>query len=138
VANVETEIEHEIMIRASEMGHMIHKQYVGLYRAYQQPKMVIKMGLTGMADLLPVVPIIVTPAMVGLQVGLAVNAEVKTFAPGSKMSGVQQTYRESYENRGGIYIMPRSPDEYELLLGIKLDALRAGLLPATVQHKVNK
>jgi hypothetical protein len=136
--NVETAIEHEIMIRASEMGHMVHKQHVGLFHPYKQPKTIIRMGLVGMADLLPVVPIMVTPAMVGLQIGLAVNAEVKTFAPGSQMRGVQQTYRESYENRGGIYIMPRSPDEYELLLGMKLDALRAGILPATVQHKVKK
>ncbi len=127
MANLETSIEREIMVAASEDGLLAYHQYHGKYCPYYSPKTVIEMGIPGMADLnISPVPVMVTQAMVGKYIGIAANCEVKTPEPGSVQSGAQVTYQQIYENRGGIYIVARSPEEYRTLLAARITAIQAG------------
>lgn len=70
---------------------------------------IIKIGMPGMADIGAIMPVAVTPEMVGRTIGVAAQIEVKT-ATGSQASA-QKTWQQAVEYRGGIYRICRSPDE---------------------------
>jgi hypothetical protein len=106
--NPETRLQNEILCALSEAGYLCWRQHVGLFRAMHSDH-IIKIGMPGMADIGAIMPVTVTPEMVGKTVGLAVQIEVKT-ATGSQ-AAAQKTWQQAVEYMGGIYRICRSPDD---------------------------
>ncbi len=57
---------------------MAWKQPTGVFRAYDNPAQVVKVGTPGQSDAMMVVAVTITQEMVGKTVGVAVAAEFKT------------------------------------------------------------
>ena len=85
---------------------MIWKQTVGVFRAYDQPDKIVRVGVKGMADSLAVVAVTITPEMVGKTIGVAVAPEFKTTT--GKQRPEQAAWQEAFSKRGGIYRLVRS------------------------------
>lgn len=68
-----------------------------------------------MADSAMIVPVKVTPDMVGQTIGLSVQLEFK--AGNSKQTENQKLWQSATENAGGIYAIARSVEEFHLLMG---------------------
>ena len=82
------------------------RQTVGTFRAYDNPRRVVKIGKAGMADAMMIVAVEITPAMVGQVVGVAVAAEFKV--EGQPQKPAQKRWQRAVEARGGIYAVVRS------------------------------
>lgn len=106
--NTETAIQSEILIALSESGYLANRQHVGTFRTLYGNR-TVNVGITGMADIACVVPVIITPDMVGQIIGAYVEIEVKTLTGTQRQA---QKLRELAVNkRGGKYIIARSPSE---------------------------
>lgn len=88
---------------------MIWRQQSGVFRAYDNPQNVVRVGQPGMADSLAVVAVTITPDMVGKTVGVAVAAEYKTDR--GRQSEAQVNWQRAFQLRGGIYRVIRSAAE---------------------------
>lgn len=84
---------------------LVWRQQVGAFRAYDDPRRVVSVGLPGMADLGAIVAVTITPDMVGQTIGVAVQAECKH---GGRQSAAQAGWQAAVERRGGIYRIVRS------------------------------
>jgi hypothetical protein len=115
VANLESLIQSQIMLALSESGVLVWRQHVGTFRPIHGGAP-IKIGLTGMADLGAILPVVVTPDMVGRTVGMACQIEVKT--PTGRQASAQQCWQAAVEYRGGRYIVGRSAEDVIAALGI--------------------
>lgn len=108
MSNAETGIQNEILIALSESGYLANRQHVGTFRAMRSNAM-IKVGVVGMADIAAVVPVTITPDMVGQQIGAYVEIEVKTLTGTQRQA---QKLRELAVNKHAAkYIIARSPAE---------------------------
>jgi hypothetical protein len=125
MSNKETNIERNIMLALSQDGLLIWKQVVGRFR-HMYSSGYIDVGINGMADTGSIMPITITQEMVGRTVGLAIQLEVKTFEPGSRQSKEQKTWQQAVENRGGIYLIARSPEEARSLLAERIKKIQSG------------
>jgi len=105
----ESHIQNEIMLAMSAAGLLTWRNHVGVYRAMDSDR-VIKIGTPGQPDIMAIMPIIITPEMVGQLVGLSYNVEVKT-ATGRQSQG-QQAWQKQAEQRGAVYQVARSVDEF--------------------------
>ena len=85
---------------------MAWRQQSGMFRAFDDPTKMVRVGQTGMADSLAVVAVTITPEMVGRTIGLAVAAEFKTNT--GRQSEAQQNWQRAFEQRGGIYRLIRN------------------------------
>lgn len=85
------------------------RQMVGVFRAYDNPERVIKVGTAGMSDTGMIVAVTITADMVGKTVGVAVCPEFKTAT--GKQKEKQQNWQRAVEAVGGIYRLIRSPAE---------------------------
>lgn len=106
--NHETAIQNDILIALSEAGYLSQRQHVGTFRAMRSNAM-IKVGVVGMADIAAVVPVTITPDMVGSVIGAYVEIEVKTLTGTQRQA--QQLRELAVNKRGGKYIIARSPSE---------------------------
>ena len=88
---------------------MIWRQQSGVFRAFDNPQQVIRVGQPGMSDSLAVVAVTITPEMVGKTVGVAVAAEYKTDT--GRQSEAQRNWQAAFQKRGGIYHIIRSAAE---------------------------
>lgn len=88
---------------------MIWRQQSGVFRAYDNPQNVVRIGQPGMADSLAIVAVTITPEMVGKTIGVAVAAEYKTAT--GRQSEAQRNWQAAFEKRGGIYRIIRSAAE---------------------------
>lgn len=104
MANKETNIQNNIMLEMSACGILTYRQVVGKYRPLYN-NAVIKVGVEGMADVGGVMPVKITPEMVGQTIGVAVNVEVKTAT--GKQQANQKVWEKSWKAKGGIYIVGR-------------------------------
>lgn len=104
--NQETNLQNNILLALSQAGHLPWRNQVGVFRSYDDPNRIIKIGTPGMADIIDVVPVTITPDMVGKTVGVAVAIEVKT-ATGTQRKK-QEDFQKAFEKRGGIYRIARS------------------------------
>ena len=77
-----------------------------MFRAFDDPTKMVRVGQPGMADSLAVVAVTITPEMVGRTVGLAVAAEFKTNT--GRQSEAQRNWQRAFEQRGGIYRLIRN------------------------------
>jgi hypothetical protein len=91
------------------------RQQVGLFRAYDDPRRVVKVGQAGMADSGMIVPVTITPDMVGQTIGVAVQPEFKV-PKGGRQKGDQKTWQKAVERAAGVYRLIRSADEMHQLI----------------------
>lgn len=98
---------------------MVWRQQSGVFRTYDNPQNVVRIGQPGMADSLAVVAVTITPDMVGKTVGVAVAAEYKTDR--GRQSEAQANWQRAFQQRGGIYRVIRSATE---MIGLVDDVQR--------------
>jgi len=97
---------------------MAWKQPVGLFRALTDPDRKVMVGTPGQSDAIMVVKVVITPDMVGKQIGVAVAPEFKT--PKGKQADHQKDWKRAFEARGGIYRLIRSAaDMLQLVNDVK-------------------
>lgn len=107
--NEETDIANSILLELSGPECLAWKQTVGAFRAYHNPQRVVSVGVPGMADIMTVRAVTITPDMVGKTIGVAVAHEVKT--KNGDQRDTQRKWQAAFEKRGGIYLLTRSPDQ---------------------------
>lgn len=88
---------------------LIWRQQVGLFRAYNDPSRLVKVGTPGLADLGAIVQVTITPDMVGKTIGVALQPEVKTLK--GKQREDQESWEAAVKARGGLYRMVRCTDD---------------------------
>lgn len=108
MANRESVIQSEIMLALSEAGVLVWRQHVGTFRPIHGGAP-IKIGLTGMADIGAIVPVAITPDLVGQTLGVAVQLEVKTAT--GKQADAQRCWQAAVEYRGARYGVVRSAED---------------------------
>lgn len=107
--NAETNTQNEILVAMSQAGALVWRNQSGLFRSYDNPNRLVRVGVPGMPDVIGVVPVTITADMVGKTVGVAVGCEVKT--PNGKQRDKQELWQRALEQRKGIYLITRSPSE---------------------------
>lgn len=85
---------------------LIWRQQSGVFRSYDDPTRVVRVGVTGQADAGAIVAVTITPDMVGKTIGVAVQPEFK--AGKGKQREAQVNWQKAVEKRGGIYRLVRS------------------------------
>lgn len=85
---------------------LIWRQQSGVFRSYDDPSRIVRVGVPGMADAGAIVAVKITPDMVGKTVGVAVQPEFKT-ARGTQRDK-QANWQAAVEQRGGVYALVRS------------------------------
>ena len=93
---------------------LVWRQQVGVFRSYDDPDRLVRVGVPGMSDAMAVVAVEVTPAMVGRTVGVFVSAEFKT-ADGRQRKP-QRAWQRAVEQRGGVYAVVRSEADMRALV----------------------
>jgi hypothetical protein len=88
---------------------LVWRQQSGLYRAYDDPDRLVRVGLPGMSDAGMIVAMIITPDMVGKTIGVAVQPEFKTQT--GRQSPAQIGWQAAVEKRGGVYSVVRTAAE---------------------------
>jgi hypothetical protein len=101
----EKNIQNSLIINLSQRGWLVWRNHVGVFRSYEDPKRLIKVGIPGQSDIMAIKPVTITADMVGQTVGIAVHVEVKT--PTGRQSQPQKYWQEAVEKRGGIYVIAR-------------------------------
>lgn len=81
---------------------------------------VVSIGTPGAADSIGVVAMTIRPEHVGRVVGVALAAEYKTAT--GRLSQAQLDWRAAFEQRGGCYVVARSPAD----LVNAVDAITSG------------
>ena len=117
--NKETAIQNEILLALSEAGALAWRVHVGKFRALNNPAQVISVGTPGQADVMAVVPVVITPDMVGQVIGVALAVEVKTET--GTQQKAQKLWEHALKRRGGVYTIARSADQ----VGRILDRVRS-------------
>lgn len=95
---------------------LVWRQQSGVFRSYNDPQRVVRIGVPGIADSLAVVAVTITPDMVGKTIGVAVAPEFKTSS--GRQSQPQKDWQAAFEKRGGVYRVVRSAAE---MLGLVAD-----------------
>lgn len=88
---------------------LVWRQQSGLYRAYDDPERLVRVGLPGMSDAGMIVAVKITPDMVGKTIGVACQPEFKTYK--GRQSLAQFSWQQAVEQRGGAYQLVRSADD---------------------------
>lgn len=108
--NPETRIQNQMMLDVGLRDDLLlWRQQVGVFRAYDDPSRVVHIGQPGQADLGAIVRVRITPEMVGMEVGIALQPEVKT--PKGKQREQQIKWMEAVEKVGGMYRLVRSTSD---------------------------
>lgn len=95
---------------------LAYRQQSGVFRAMDNPRRIVTVGTTGLADCALIVKVRITQDMVGKDIGAAVQAEFKTFKKGSAQSEGQEDWQRNVEERGGIYQVVKSAQEMTELI----------------------
>lgn len=93
---------------------LVWRQQVGVFRAYDDPSRIVKVGVPGMSDSGMIVAVTITPEMVGKTIGVAVQPEFKTS--NGRQREAQRNWQTAVEKRGGVYRLIRSPAEMLALI----------------------
>lgn len=88
---------------------LVWRQQSGVFRAYDDPSRIVRVGVPGMSDAGAIVAVTITPDMVGKTIGVAVQPEFKT-AKGTQRDK-QQLWQAAVEKRGGVYALVRSAEQ---------------------------
>lgn len=103
----ETNIQNISLIAASQIGSMLWRNQSGVF--YTRSGQTVRVGTPGTPDSLGVVPVKITPEMVGQTIGIAVACEFK--AKKGRQSDDQKRWQRNFEERGGKYALIREPDQ---------------------------
>ena len=114
-----TQVQNPCFLAACDYPVLMWRQQAGLYRSYDDPNRLVRVGLPGMADTGLIVPMVITADMVGQTVGVALQVEFKT-GKGSQ-SDKQEGWQTAVEKAGGIYSVIRSVDEFRALITRLID-----------------
>jgi hypothetical protein len=109
-----TQVQNPCMLAASDYPVLMWRQQAGLYRSYDDPNRLVRVGLNGMADTGMIVPMKITPEMVGRTVGVAVQVEFKTAT--GRQSEKQKNWEQAVLLAGGRYEVIRNVDEFRSLI----------------------
>ena len=90
------------------------RQQSGVFRAYDDPQRVVRVGVTGMADAGMIVAMTITPDMVGRTIGVSVQPEFKVGKGAQREA--QANWQRAVEARGGVYRIVRSADDMNQLV----------------------
>jgi len=109
-----TKVQNPCFLAASDYPVIMWRQQAGLYRAYDDPRRVVRVGLAGMADSAMIVPVLITQEMVGKTLGVAVQVEFKTET--GRQSEPQKNWQSAVIKAGGRYELIRSVDQFRTLV----------------------
>lgn len=123
MANDESNIANRCMIRASELGCMLGKNVRGMFQTLGKNPRKMKAGwmIPASSDLIGHHSLIITPAMVGKCVAVAMYVEVKTND--GVVAREQQHFIDNAIKAGAITGVARSPEQLGIILKDYLDAL---------------
>ena len=93
---------------------LVWRQQSGLFRSYDDPDRLVRVGQVGMADLGMIVAVTITPDMVGKTIGVAVQPECKTRT--GKHEQDQKAWAASVQARGGVYRLVKSAGDMLALI----------------------
>lgn len=93
---------------------LVWRQQAGLFRAYEDPDRLVRVGLPGMSDAGMVVAVTITAEMVGKTVGVCCQPEFKTAS--GQQRAAQQSWQRAVEARGAVYRIVRSADDMQQLV----------------------
>lgn len=113
--NRETRIQNASLIAVGQRPDVLAMRlHSGVFRAYDDPTKMVRVGQPGLPDTMLLVATEITPDMIGKTVAVAVAAEIKTAK--GRQSDAQARWQAAFEARGGIYALIRSPDEMTALV----------------------
>ncbi len=105
--NGETKIQNSALLAVGSRPDVLAmRMQSGVFRSYDDPDKIVRVGQPGIADTMMVVATTITPDMVGKTVGIAVAAEIKTDT--GRQSPAQRRWQAAFQQRGGIYALVRS------------------------------
>jgi hypothetical protein len=108
--NHETKIQNNALLAVGQLPDVLAmRMQSGVFRAYDDPSKIVRVGQPGLADTMLIVATEITADMVGKTIGVAVAAEIKTNQ--GRQSDKQKLWQAAFEKRGGVYALVRSPAE---------------------------
>jgi len=108
--NPETKIQNSALLAVGARPDVLAMRLQsGVFRAYDDPDKIVRIGQPGLPDTMMLVATEITPEMVGKTVAVAVAAEIKTAQ--GRQSDAQRAWQRAFEARGGTYELVRSPDQ---------------------------
>lgn len=93
---------------------LIFRQQSGVFRAMNDNERIVRVGVTGMSDACMIVPVVITPDMVGKTIGVCTQPEFKTRT--GRQAEAQHTWQAAVERAGGVYRLVRSAAEIEAMI----------------------
>lgn len=108
----ETDLMREILLALSRAGARVFRNNVGVakYQADNGQMHRVRYGLApGSSDVIGLVPVTITPDMVGQQVAVFAAVEVKTAT--GRLDPDQRAFLDMVRAKGGIAGVARSVDE---------------------------
>jgi hypothetical protein len=103
-----------ILLAGQRPDTLIWRQQSGVFRSYDTPDRIVRVGTPGMADAGAIVAVTITPDMVGQTIGVAVQVEFKTST--GRQSADQKLWQLATEKRSGVYSIVKSTNDMENLL----------------------
>lgn len=88
---------------------LIWREVVGSFRAIEDPRRIVRVGIPGMSDATMLVAVTITPDMVGKTIGVAAFPEFKTAT--GRQREKQEIWQAAVEKRGAPYRLIRSSEE---------------------------
>ena len=108
--NGETKIQNRALLAVGMRPDCLAmRMQSGVFRAMNDPDRIVKVGSPGVADTLVMVKTVITEDMVGKTVAVPLAAEIKT--KDGQQSQAQRDWQRSFEARGGVYRVVRTPEE---------------------------
>jgi hypothetical protein len=103
-----------LLLAGQRPDTLIWRQQSGVFRSYDTPDRIVRVGTPGMADAGAIVAVTITPDMVGQTIGVAVQVEFKTST--GRQSADQKLWQLATEKRSGVYSIVKSTNDMENLL----------------------
>ena len=112
--NGETKVQNAALLAVGQRPDVLAMRLQsGVFRAYDDPDKIVRIGQPGLPDTMMLVATQITPDMIGKTIAVAVAAEIKTAK--GRQSEAQRNWQAAFEARGGIYRLIRSPGEMAAL-----------------------
>jgi hypothetical protein len=103
-----------LLLAGQRTDTLIWRQQSGVFRSYDEPSRIVRVGTPGMADAGAIVAVTITPEMVGQTIGVALQVEFKTST--GRQSADQKLWQLATEKRSGVYSIVKSTNDMEQLL----------------------
>ncbi len=108
--NPETKIQNSALLAVGARPDVLAMRlHSGVFRAYDDPTKIVRVGQPGLPDTLLLVATEITADMVGRTVPIAVAAEIKTQR--GRQSEAQARWQSAFRQRGGVYELVRSAEQ---------------------------